>query len=287
MPPETRQPWSAEENAPTVASYLDMLAAELRGHDYVKADYWRALQRLIPARSKGAIEFKYGNISAVLRDLRFPPIDGYKPYSNYQAELFDEVERQLMHRSDLLALVSTQVDQPATLPAFDDILGTLVQRPKPPTDKPGRPRTAWYEMPRRTPPGIDYLQREARNTSLGAAGEAFVLAFEQARLVAAGRDRLASRVEQVSLTRGPAAGFDILSFDDAGSERLIEVKTTRYGRYTPFFVTRNEVLTSDSYASQYAVYRVFAFERARRLFVLPGAVRASCTLDPTEYEASL
>jgi hypothetical protein len=65
------------------------------------------------------------------------------------------------------------------------------------------------------------------------------------------------------------------------------VKTTRFSRYTPFFVSRNEVLTSDAYSAQYAVYRVFAFERARGLFILPGAVRANCTLDPTEYEASL
>jgi hypothetical protein len=30
-------------------------------------------------------------------------------------------------------------------------------------------------------------------------------------------------------------------FEESGEERLIEVKTTRFGPYTPLFLTRNEV----------------------------------------------
>jgi hypothetical protein len=60
-----------------------------------------------------------------------------------------------------------------------------------------------------------------------------VLDFERARLIAADRPRLADRVEQVSLTRGDFEGLDVLSFDTAGAEQLIAVKTTRYGAYTP------------------------------------------------------
>jgi hypothetical protein len=35
---------------------------------------------------------------------------------------------------------------------------------------------------------------------------------------------------QVSVTRGDHEGFDILSFESGGTERLVEVKTTGFGR---------------------------------------------------------
>lgn len=38
--------------------------------------------------------------------------------------------------------------------------------------------------------------------------------------------------------RGGCSGIDILSFELDGSDRLVEVKTTRYGKYTPFFLSR-------------------------------------------------
>ena len=74
-----------------------------------------------------------------------------------------------------------------------------------------------------------YLEAEASNHSLGIAGEEFVLQFEHERLWRAGKRTLADRVEHVAKTKGDFLGFDILSFEVNGHERLIEVKTTRYG----------------------------------------------------------
>ena len=87
---------------------------------------------------------------------------------------------------------------------------------------------------RRLPSGVNYLQREAGDRSLGGAGEEFVVRFEQARLTRAGRESLASKVDRVSISRGDGAGSTPL-LRGHGSERLIEVKTTKYGRETPFF----------------------------------------------------
>lgn len=109
--------------------------------------------------------------------------------------------------------------------------------------------------------------------------------FEVARLASEGQERLAAKVEKVSQTHGDAAGFDILSFEPDGRERLVEVKTTRYGKYTPFFLSRNEVRTSDAYTNQYALYRLFQFRKQPRLFILSGSVRKSCSLDPALFEA--
>jgi hypothetical protein len=85
--------------------------------------------------------------------------------------------------------------------------------------------------------------------------------------------------------RGDHEGYDILSFDDSGAERLIEVKTTKYGSETPFFVTRNELNTSEQHASRYQVYRLFTFRDCPRLFTLPGAIDATCRLTAATYVA--
>ena len=134
---------------------------------------------------------------------------------------------------------------------------------------------------------VDYLAQEAINLSLGAAGEQFVIRFEQARLIQARRDNLASRVEHIAVTRGNGAGYDVLSFETTGQERLIEVKTTSYGPLTPFFVTRNEVDVSQRTAAKYYLYRTFDFRRLPKIFTKQGAIDRSFKLDPTQYVASI
>jgi hypothetical protein len=129
------------------------------------------------------------------------------------------------------------------------------------------------------------LEREANNRSLGLAGEEFVINFERARLIRAGAENLASKIEHVAKLRGDLAGFDVLSFERSGAERLIEVKTTKYGAHTPFFVSRNELEVSKTQNNQYHLYRVFAFRQRPLLFTLRGALSSTCTLDPTNYIA--
>ena len=87
------------------------------------------------------------------------------------------------------------------------------------------------------------------------------------------------------MTKGDQEGYDVLSFSTNGRERLIEVKTTGFGVYTPFFVTRNELETSKTESEQYHVYRVFNFRRTPRLFTLPGAIDQSCELEAMQYIA--
>ena len=131
----------------------------------------------------------------------------------------------------------------------------------------------------------NYVEREAHNRTLGAAGESFVLNFEKARLIHAGKEALASKIEHTSSVRGDYEGYDILSFEESGAERLIEVKTTKYGLETPFYVTKNEVATSERRAAQYQVYRLFEFRVTPRMYTLPGAIEASCALSATTFLA--
>jgi hypothetical protein len=264
-----------------------MLQTELAGQAYNKSEHRRQLTRLLRNRSDSAIERKHMNISAVLHEIGLPSIDGYKPYRNYQALLREVVIDRVRRSPDLIRLVSEEVSRPAESPHVSDVLASLVDPPR--REKaPGSVReTPWRRFRPGPSPIVDYLEQEARNRALGEAGETFVMRFEVERLVRAGQERLASKIEQVSRTRGPAEGFDILSFEETGEERLIEVKTTRYGAETPFYLSRNELGVSEARADQYHLYRVFRFAQSPRLFQLSGALSKSCRLDPSQYLATV
>jgi len=260
-----------------------MLEAELAGTPFDKTEHRRQLLPMLDARSEGSIEFKHQNISAVLIALGFPYISGYKPRSNYQRLLYEVVSDRLSANRGLVALVEADADQVVAVPMIEDILKSLTDPPKPTTPAPG----ASEHLPRYLPRPVNYLEREARNSALGLAGEEFVVNYERARLISIRRETLASKIEHVSRTRGDTEGFDILSFDASGADRLIEVKTTKYGRDTPFFVSRNELNVSQARAERYHLYRVFAFREAPHLFTLHGALSTTCALDPTTYVASV
>ena len=279
--------WSPAEVEATVSDYFAMFTKELRGEPLNKADHNRQLLALLPCRSRGAIEFKHANISAVLIELGHPYVDGYKPRSNYQDLLRKIVADRIAANTSLQIATHMAVEQPVrSAPAPGDLAEIIVPAPMRETG-----RNAWREsrQPEHRPrQPINYLEREARNTSLGLAGEQFILRVEHARLWDAGERRLADRVEHVAKTQGDGLGYDIMSYDADGRERLIEVKTTRYGAMTPFFATRNEVAVSDERAAQYHVYRVFKFDAAPpKVFMLPGSLRQSCNLDPVQYQASV
>ena len=278
--------WSLEEVSATVADYFVMLDHEIRGEPYNKKEHNRRLQKLLHERSAGAIEFKHANISAVLREEGCPFIDGYKPRSNYQEMLRDVVIDQLSIDRRLVATVELLVEAPIpSVPTLRPLSEVLVA---PPSRDPSEARV--YERKpaaRKAIQGINYLEREARNASLGAAGEKFALEIEDRRLREAGKAKLASKIEHVSISRGDGLGYDIKSFEPDGRERYIEVKTTSFGSRTPFFASRGEVAVSEELSEKYHLYRVFKFRDAPKMFMLGGSLRESCALDPVQYRASL
>ena len=173
-------------------------------------------------------------------------------------------------------------DEIPTTPSIEDILQSWEETPI--TDSP-RPMTASETRSQYRAIKVDYLEREARNQKLGEAGELFVINYERARLMRAGKTSLADRVEQVSVTLGPSAGFDIRSFEENGSDRFIEAKTTKYGKYAPFFLTPNQLEFSRDNAANYHLYRLFQFGKSPRLFALSGYVEERCQIKPSEYIA--
>ena len=275
--------WSRVEVEAAVSDYFDMLAMELRGQPFNKAEHNRNLQKLLNNRPKGSIERKHQNISAILIELGYPYIDGYKPLGNYQRLLRDVVEERLNGTTSLDQAAAIAVEQPAeNPPKISDLLSILVDPPKPEED-----RTRLHDTPRPKPllRRKNYLEAEARNRSLGRAGEELILRFEHERLWRAGKKKLADRIEHVAETKSDSLGYDIQAFEIDGRERLIEVKTTRFGALTPFFASRNEVNVSDDRQAEYQLYRLFKFSQQPKLFVLSGSLHQTCSLEPIQFSA--
>lgn len=258
-----------------------MLRLELTGHKYNKTEHRRALLEQLNNRSDGSVELKHQNISAVLIEMGIPYIDGYKPRFNYQRSLLPAaVADYLKNNPQIQLLFAADIDAMPQIPSIEDFLSSW----EPPPVREDRKIPVVTE-PRAiyNPSGVNYLEREAQNLLLGEAGEQFVINYERARLIRAGKNSLADRVEQVSATVGPNAGFDIKSFEENGTDRYIEAKTTKYGKSTPFFVTPNELQFSKENASNYYLYRLFRFRESPRLYTLHGHVADSCTVEPSEF----
>lgn len=112
-----------------MADYFDMLAAELAGVSYSKATHRRKLVGLLSNRSEQSVEFKHANVSAVLIELGFPYISGYKPRSNYQQLLYEVIAERLATSQPLLNVAAADADLPMVVPEVDDILSVLVAPP--------------------------------------------------------------------------------------------------------------------------------------------------------------
>ena len=234
--------WTRDEAELIVADYFAMLEAELSGRPVNKAERNRSLQRQI-GRSKGSIEFKHANISAVL------------------------VQPQSPAATDFSRL--------------DD----LVDAPPEPIGEPGVHLAAPPRSPRPVRK-IDFVRLDAENRRLGRMGEEWTLEFEERRLTdGARRPDLAKRIVWVSNAEGDGAGYDIRSFNDDGTPRLIEVKTTGLGKYHAFSVSPNEVSVSERAADRYHLYRLFRFGTGPRLYVLQGALSHVCRLEPSQFSA--
>lgn len=278
--------WSQEEVRATVLDYMAMLKLELAGQPYSKTLHRRALLERLEGRTEGAVEKKHQNISAILDDLGHFWIPGYKPQSNYQRILAEEVERWVDADLDLDRRELAAAEALAVTPEHFDFSAFEVKGPARAVDFAvgvNEMAQATYGERERVAVKRDYAAREARNVSLGLAGEELVVKFEQYRLSRAGNDRLAAKVEHISKGRGDGLGFDVLSFEADGREKFIEVKTTAFAKETPFFASAGEVRFARKNATQYVLCRLFEFRKVPKCFTLPGAIDEHCRLDPISY----
>ena len=134
---------------------------------------------------------------------------------------------------------------------------------------------------------VDFAEIEKANANLGREGENFIFEWEKSRLRELGHPELAEKVEWTSNVKGDGAGFDILSFEETGELRYIEVKTTTQGIDSPFLITKNEIEFSKAHHENYYLYRVFDFKATPLFFILKGYLAEHCELTPKLFEARI
>lgn len=266
--------WQNDELDAIIADYFVMLAADLSGHPYVKARHSAALMAQI-GRTHRSVEFKHQNISAVLDELGMPWIPGYKPKRNYQNAIFDAIDRYLTRNPAILEPTASPLApprSPAEIFVAPPIL-TVANEPIP-------------ERLQRLVRKFDPVERDHRNRALGKAGEAFVVDLERRQLIEAARPDLARKVRWIAVEDGDGAGYDVLSFNPGGRERLIEVKTTNGAARTPFFLSRNERTLATERPADWQIYRVHLFARGPHIFTLAPPLENTINLTTETWRAS-
>ncbi len=267
------QDWTDDELDRIVADYFDMLGEEVAGIPFNKSAHNRALRDHID-RSKSSVEFKHRNISAVLVKLGLPRIRGYFPAENHQGAIVAAIDRFLSQNP--VALHPENV-----VTGWAESQGLFVGAPPPLL--PIVPGDAVVERLVRK---FNPVERDFRNRKLGRDGEEIVFHHERLRLQRLDRPDLAKKIRWISEELGDGAGYDILSFDAQGKERLLEVKTTVGADITPFYITRNELSLATERPEAFRLCRVFDFSTQPRMFELTPPLEEHVHLSPLSYEAS-
>lgn len=271
--------WSNIEVELIVADYFNMLSAELKGESYSKAVHRRAILPLLTNRSEGSIEFKHQNISAVLINQGQPYIKGYLPRFNFQKILEEKVIEYLFENRKIEDQIKLFVEkEPIQINPYIQFDKFIVDPPK--TELISEPFLSYNRKPIK----INYLEKEQNNQSLGRFGEELVLKYEIWNLIRVGKEKLADQVRWISNDEGDGVGFDILSRNLNGTDKYIEVKTTRLGRDTPIFFSNNELQYSISNSDNFHLYRIFNFEKDTKMFLKNGALNKICSSVPIAYK---
>lgn len=142
----------------------------------------------------------------------------------------------------------------------------------------------------RTIKNADYAKRDAANRQLGLSGELKVLTSEKERLSSDGRPDLADKVVHTSVIEGDGAGYDIASFRSDGTPIYIEVKTTRGGAHTDFFISPRELEFSKRNPETYTLIRLFNWQddlNSAEAFKLEGDLEKQVELTPTNFRVKL
>lgn len=98
----------------------------------------------------------------------------------------------------------------------------------------------------------DYEKAQKEKAKIGLLGEEVVIQHENERLFKIGK-----KAELVSKTKGDGLGYDVLSYNDDGSKRYIEVKSTNSSERTTFYITATELAACKKYGEAYYIYRLY------------------------------
>ena len=200
-------------------------------------------------------------------------VTGYRAAENYQGAILDAIRRHL-DRDGARDLMAVPTAAPAAILVVDAPAPRFRNTPV---------NSRLEGIVRR----FDPVERDLRNRDLGLAGELAVVDHERRWLAERGRGDLAERVRHVSVEVGDGLGYDVESFTLEAQPKLIEVKTTRGGATTPFFMSRNERDRAEELADSYHLYRVHRFGPRTSLFTLRPPLDRSVRFSAEVWRAEI
>ena len=133
---------------------------------------------------------------------------------------------------------------------------------------------------------IDYVAKQKTSIAIGELGEREVIAYEKKRLKShPGLRRKIAWQSQIS----DAIGYDILSFDEDGTPRQIEVKSTtdKVSDKFSFGMTENERQNALSLPN-YWIYRVFDVKNKPIIYMVKNPLKDDLAqIVPVKYQVSV
>lgn len=134
---------------------------------------------------------------------------------------------------------------------------------------------------------IDYIKKQIDDTLVGNLGEKLVFEYESKRIEKLSKkDSSFKKLKPIWVSlEDDNLGYDILSYNENKEEIFIEVKSTKAGKYTNFYISKNEVEFSKANSKNYYLYRVFGLSTTKEVanfYVIEGDVSNSLDIELQE-----
>lgn len=136
---------------------------------------------------------------------------------------------------------------------------------------------------------IDHLKKAQENAYIGLEGEQLAMTYEMNRLINLGYSEYAEKVDWVS-SMNDVAGYDIKSYDlidGTIQEIYIEVKTSTSKVDADFYISKNELNTSNKFADRFYLFRIYEVLSINpKYYIAKGPVESNFYLEPVSYRAT-
>ncbi len=130
----------------------------------------------------------------------------------------------------------------------------------------------------------DFIKKAEEDQKTGIKAEILVRDYERSVLINLGRQDLADKVRWMA-KEADGYGYDVLSYDEWGNEKYIEVKGTKLMKTTPFNITSNELETSINKGNKYWIYRVYYVnDHSPKFYKFQGRIDSNFDIEPSEYK---
>ena len=120
-------------------------------------------------------------------------------------------------------------------------------------------------------------------------GELWALKYEIEKLRQVGQHNLIDKIKHTAKDEGDGTGYDIQSFDRNGQKIYIEVKTTKGGKNSTFYITRTELERSKIEKENFYLYRLYNYNEENDtadILIIKGDLTNLCEF-PTTYKINL